>query len=256
VITIYRIEGDHALVGDLTDAPISIGLPELAEARDRIKKQKNRLLWIVPGSSLPDLRSLVRAGLRTCHQGMTKQRMANFRLDALRIWGDRLHDSRDKESWERLFVGSRLWSGLTMAHDFIENYGTGGGLCRPLFAEFLAESAAALKDSGLRALSEKYAELGKQWSELAYACLPENVAECQEARRLFVQRHEASSAGGPSKAIAACWEGVAALAKRIQEKFPFSPEAARDLRAALQKRVRALYDGEVKALGELATWAA
>src|ERR1700730_2825778 len=38
--------------------------------------------------------------------------MANFTLAAFRTWGQRLHGSRDKESWERLFApGPNLWRG-------------------------------------------------------------------------------------------------------------------------------------------------
>jgi len=40
--------------------------------------------------------------LRACHQGLVKQRLANFTPAAFRTWGQRLHGSRDKESWERL----------------------------------------------------------------------------------------------------------------------------------------------------------
>jgi hypothetical protein len=48
VITVYRIDDESgtALIGDLADDPISIKLGDLALARARIKKQKNRLLSI------------------------------------------------------------------------------------------------------------------------------------------------------------------------------------------------------------------
>ena len=47
VITVYRLTDGEALIGDLTDEPISISLAmTLAEARARIKKQKNRVLTV------------------------------------------------------------------------------------------------------------------------------------------------------------------------------------------------------------------
>jgi len=56
-----------------------------------------------------------------------------------------MHGSRDEDSWERVFTpGSRLWRGLTSINEYIEHYGTGGGLSRPLFAEFLVEADDAL----------------------------------------------------------------------------------------------------------------
>ena len=48
VITIYGIEDGVAQIGDLTDEPISISLPDLARARARIKKQRHRLLQPFP----------------------------------------------------------------------------------------------------------------------------------------------------------------------------------------------------------------
>src|SRR5262245_7893204 len=46
VVTVYRFDEDQgtALIGDLTDLPVEIGLKQLAVARGRIKQFKNRLL--------------------------------------------------------------------------------------------------------------------------------------------------------------------------------------------------------------------
>ena len=54
----FSIDGeDAALIGDLTDEPISVPLSALATARGQIKKDKNRLLSVTgaaghPGTSL------------------------------------------------------------------------------------------------------------------------------------------------------------------------------------------------------------
>ena len=175
VITVYRIddETETALIGDLADDPVTISLVDLAQARCRIKKQKNRVLS-APGEVVPkDLAGMIREGLRNCHQGrpgIGSKVMVNFTLDAFRVWGSRMHASKDKESWERIFTrGGRLWRGLTAIYDGIEHYGTGGGLCRPIFAEFLAEAAEALGVPPLRTLAGQFADLGRQWSELADA---------------------------------------------------------------------------------------
>src|SRR5262249_59930447 len=96
-----------------------------------------------------DLAALVRGGLRACYDGLAgaggvKSAATNFSLKAVRLWADRLHGSQDNERWERVFPrGPRLWQGLTSVYEFIEHYGTGGGLCRPIFAEFLTEAVNA-----------------------------------------------------------------------------------------------------------------
>src|SRR5262249_5546778 len=156
-----------ARIGDLSDEPIEVPLEELNVARKRIKKEKNRVMTLHAKKVKPSsLDTLVRSRLIACRDGLLGANAVggsktNFSLEALRVWGTRLHGSHDKESWERVFTpGARLWRGLTSLNEYVEHHGTGGGLSRPLFAEFLDEAGTALGSRPLRALAEQYAELG------------------------------------------------------------------------------------------------
>jgi hypothetical protein len=245
VITVYEMHDDHALVGDMTDEPIAVPLQDLAKARARIKKQKNRLLSIAEATKPKSLAPIIKDGLRACHLGLTKQRMANFTLAAFRTWGQRMHGSKDKESWERIFqTGPNLWRGLVGIYQYIEHYGTGGGLCRPMMAGFLTEAAACLDDPRLKTLSTQYADLGRSWSELAHAALPDNVPACREARENIIRRAELTAAGGPVEEIRQTWKGPGCQAP---EPFPLSEKAGAELRQALQTKILALYEGEMAA---------
>jgi hypothetical protein len=255
VITIYRIDDESAtaLIGDLADEPISIALKELAEARGRIKKQKNRLLS-VPGAARPgDLASLLREGLKSCHDGrpgIGAKVMTNFTLEAFRAWGTRMHGSKDKEGWEQVFPrGARLWSGLTAIYDCIENLGTGGGLCRPIFSDFLFEGAAATGIDALHALGEQYADLGRRWSELADAALPDEVPAFREARRLLTRKVELThgGAGTELEEVRQAWKRLDELKTQARAEFPLNESECRDLRAGLQARILALHQAEVAA---------
>jgi hypothetical protein len=253
VVTAYKVDAaaGTAVIGDLTDDPIAIPLDDLAVARARIKKQKTRLLSVAKAPPCPDLGQLVRDGLRACHLGLTKGK-ANFALGAIRTWAERMNGSQDKERWERVFApGPRLWTGLTSVHNFIEHYYTGGGLCRPLFADFLAEAAAALKRPELRALAERYAALGRDWSALADAALPDDVPAMKEAKELVARRSELMHAGAPADEVRAVWARLGEVAANTRDKFPLSDAACTDLRAQLQGRIQALYDGEVAAAAAL-----
>ena len=150
VVVLYGIDNvtRTARIGDLSDEPIELLLDVLGAARARVKKDKSRVMTLRAGA-LPPLATLVRGGLEACHDGLLGANAiggskTNFSLDALGVWGERLHGSRDKDSWERVFTpGSRLWRGLTSINEYIEHYGTGGGLSRPLFSEFLIEAVLA-----------------------------------------------------------------------------------------------------------------
>jgi hypothetical protein len=259
IVTVYGIdeEAGTGLIGDLTDEPIPIPLADLAAARGRIKKDKHRLLAIPASESTADPAGLVRAGLQACHDGLAgvggvKSAAKNFCLEALRTWADRLHGSGDSERWERVFErGPRLWQGLQGIHEYIEHYG-GGGLCRPLFAEFLAEAGAACKDARLTALSKRYAELGRGWSALAEAALPDHVESFREVRDLFTRKAELTNSGASPDEIGAIWTRLGELRSQIARQFPLNESECTELRVHLQARVRELYEGEVAARDEMA----
>ncbi|HUF77512.1 MAG TPA: DUF4872 domain-containing protein [Thermoanaerobaculia bacterium] len=259
VLVVYRVDrqAGTALVGDLADRAIELPLESLAQARARIKKDRHRVLGLgrrVGGGEL-DLARAVREGVTACVHGLTDARMKNFTLEAFRTWGERLHGDRSKDGWERLFPpGRSLWDGLTSIHQFVEHYGTGGGLVRPLYGEFLAEAGEALGDPRFAPVAERYAELGRGWAELAEAALPDEVPAFREAKELHTRKsklflEEGAEAG---EQIAAVWRRLEELRTEAGECFPVSEEHCDALRRELQRRVLELYDGERAALGELA----
>jgi hypothetical protein len=258
VVTVYRIEEpDTALVGDLADEPVAVPLAALAAARGRIKKDKNRLLSVTGTPGAVDLGAALREGLRACAAGLEgegapKSARGNFSLEALRVWGGRLHGSKDKERWERVFAGGRLWRGLSSVYEYVEHHGTGGGLCRPLFAEFLAEAAAALGRPDLRALAERYAALGRAWHELADAALPDDVPALREVKELHARRAELTLSGGGADEVHAAWARLGELERQARAKVPLSEADSAALLARLQTRVLALYDAERAAHAALA----
>jgi hypothetical protein len=255
VITVYSIDdgAGTALIGDRTDEPVSIALADLAMARARIKKQKHRLLAVPSSKSPGDLRPLIRDGLRACYRGLAgeggvKSAATNFSLKTLQVWSQRLHGSKDNERWERVFArGSRLWQGLLFVYDCIEHQGSGGGLCRPLFAEGLTEAAKAISEPHLSEMAARYAELGRAWSALAQSALPENVPAFREARELLDRKCALGDSGGSLEDIRAAWARLAELRRGAKEHFPLSEAECSDLCGDLQTRVQAIYEGEVAA---------
>ncbi len=247
VITVYRVTDEEALIGDLTDEPVSISLNDLAEARARIKKQKNRVMTVSSPQEDIDLREAVLAGIQACHDGLMNQRMKNFTLEAFKTWADRIHGSSGKDSWEQAFPpGHRLLQGLRSVYDFVEHYHTGGGLMRPLYAEFFREAAEALDDEAFVPLAEMYAELGRQWSDLADAALPDSVAPFREAKELLAHREELflSEAPNATEEIEGIWTQLTALEQAMSADFPLTDADSSDLRAELRERILEIYANE------------
>jgi hypothetical protein len=246
-----------ALVGDLADELIPVSLAGLAAARGHTKKDKNRVLAIEPATRVPPLKQLVQQGVAACVASLTTCKMKNFRLDAFKGWADKLDGSKAADSWEKMFPPGRLlYQGLRSITEYIEYYGTGGGLCRPLFAEFLAEASAGLGDRKLQSLSERYAELGRQWSALAEAALPDSIPAFRNAKAALGNRAEAMATDSDAAGLglSRCEQAVARIEAEMKGEFPLDAAASAVLRRELKVRVAALHEGEVAALEALRQW--
>lgn len=259
VVTVYQVDdvSGSAVIGDLTDEPITIPLDGLAEARGRIKKDRYRLLSLGAAGATPPLEDLVNAGLRACREGLLRPGLpgagvANARLEALGVWAERMEGSRAKERWERVYRrGPNLFRGLCAINDFIEHYGTGGGLCRPLFAAFLAEAATALGRPALVELAERYEALGQAWSALAEAALPRQMPLFGEAMELLARKADLLHDGASVEELRAVWGRLGELEQEAADRFPLTEEDCRSLRGELHDQIAALYEGERAAFDAL-----
>jgi hypothetical protein len=253
VITVYAIDDaiETALIGDLGDEPVEISLADLAVARARIRKFKNRLLTIDRCDKPYFLKQRVEKGIEACHAGLMGKPMKNFptmfNLDAFANFARRLHGSNEKESWGAMFPrGKKLWTALTSLYTYVELYQTGGGLCRPMMAKFFEEAADGCDEPKMRDLAKRYASLGEQWTALANAALSEGVPLFRAARDAFAHRAEALSAADTDD-VRKAWSQLDSLAVRAAEEFPLSEEDCDTLRRDLHQRAMRIHADEVAA---------
>ena len=73
------------------------------------------------------------------------------------------------------------------------------------------------------------------------------------AKELLTKRRELLHDGAATEEVRAIWQELGELAKQAKEQFPLSATDCADLRAQLQQRVLALYEGEVAAQAALLT---
>lgn len=269
VITVYSLDESKntVLIGDASDAPIELPLDVLTAARGRIKKDKYRLLWIEPGDArseqpAPDAATLIRDSLRRCSVGLVsrpiKQAGDMFHLDGLAKWAQRMHGKASKESWSHVFPrGGRLWQGLTSIFEYIEHYGTGGGLSRPMFARYLGAAARTAKALNRQAdatearrldeLTVHYTALGAAWTALADAALPDQVPLFRDAKDLLTRKAELWADVGleATEEIRSVWSRLGELGRAAKADFPLSEAECDALRADLRGRIEHVHAGEV-----------
>ena len=187
-------DGRTVVIGDLADEPIEIDAKDFAAARSRVKKFKNRLMAVTKPPATIDVATAIGDALTACHAGLLGAgaigARRHYTLDALTDWADQITGT-NKKSWRHVFPrGKRMWAALTMLYEFVELYGTGGGLCRPIFAAYLAETAERFNRPKLAKMGDGYAIAGRGWSELASTALPSNIAILEEARDCLTERAE------------------------------------------------------------------
>ncbi|MHC4997379.1 MAG: DUF4872 domain-containing protein, partial [Planctomycetota bacterium] len=261
VVTVYGVDETKsaALVGDLADHPDEVPLDALAEARAAIKKQKNRLLWITEAPETFDLKRAVVDGVRACHDTLIgrgavkapggKAMAKSFTLDAFETWAHRMHGSTDKESWATKFPNAlNRWRGLTSIYNYI-HYGTGGGLTRPLYAQFFREAHRVFGADLLAELAERYERLGEGWDRLGEAALPGDVDAFRRFQELSTRRAELTLSGGADAAaeIREILSEFNELEQAAAQDFPLSDDQRDALFADLKQRLLGLHRDEVDA---------
>lgn len=255
-VTLYAFADGEALLGDLAPEPVRVAADDLARARARVKKFRHRLLTVGAPAAPIDSAAAIRAGLRACVDGFDSASVgsyrSNFRLDGFSQLADRMH-AGGKHGWRTVFPrGRRLWSALISLYRRIEHEGSGGGLLRPLYADFLSEAAPLLGDERLRAAAEHYRTLGAHWTELAHAALPDEVAPLAEARALIDGIDELLfEQGGAHTEVRNHRERLDRLAGEAENEFPLDETATDALLAELAERMRDIHRLETDGLALL-----
>jgi hypothetical protein len=73
------------------------------------------------------------------------------------------------------------------------------------------------------------------------------VPALREAKELYARKAELTHGGGPAEEVRAIWLRLSELEEQASERFPLSDAECAALRARLQARIIALYEGEVAA---------
>lgn len=253
VVTVLSIDEDAgtATIADLAPSPVEVPLDLLAHARAKHRSFKNRLLRIDAAPDALDLESAIFAGLHACVQAFDTPPMngSQFRLDGLDTLAKRMRGD-GKDAWSETFPpGPRLWSALGSFYEYVERYGTGGGLMRTLFASSLSD-AARLGERDLAPSADAYAKLGSAWTDAAHAALPDDVPALAELRETIDRAYDPYLAYGREAAD----EIAGARAHReelLAHPFPLPDDAAMRLVHGLSERVEALAGLEHEALDTL-----
>jgi hypothetical protein len=254
---VYAVDETRQEVHGADRAPtkVTLSLDELQAARNAICSHKNRTLTIVASKppSAPILQGAVRDGLRACATGLLQPRIKTFGLAGLDIWIKMITNATNKDGWHKVFKDGLLYCALREVYLSIETVGSGGGLYRGLYADFLTEAATILKKPALADLVGVYRALGEQWTELADAALPARVKVFKQTREAMTKQRTLLEEQGEKAAgkIADLKTKLLKLEQEGRAAFPLSASETAALLESLRDRLMALTEAETRAAEQL-----
>ncbi|MEX2216602.1 MAG: DUF4872 domain-containing protein [Phycisphaeraceae bacterium] len=255
-----------AYMSDRGPTPMELTLDELTFTRNRVCSLKNRLLTFDPPAKL-DEKTLAKAaleGIRACAGDFIKPKLSTFNLPGLLDGSKLIANPKNKRGWPTVFggkggklggtEGGRIYLPLRDMFDAIETAGTGGGLMRPLYADFLNEAAALTGGKGLAACAEQYRNLAKAWTALAEACLPDRVKPFKQTKSLLRKREKTlrEKGGKAMKQIDQCGMDLHAIEMDMRKELPFDDAQARELLESIGQRMAELHAMETNTAKALA----
>jgi hypothetical protein len=256
-LVVYGVdEGEGvAYLADRAATSLTISLDDLEKARARICSHKNRTLTFdAPGKlNAVTLKDAVLEGVRACVQSLTKPKIKTFSLDGLEEWSKLIINGKNAKGWPKVYTGGKLYLALRDVYHSIETAGTGGGLYRGLFADFLDEAAMITKQKGFTDAARQYRELGKLWSDLAETALSSKVKPFKETKDLLARRCRLFEEQGAEALdeIRKAGERVQAQETEVVASFPLKAQETADLLEQLRGRIVALHEAETKAIASL-----
>jgi hypothetical protein len=231
-----------AVGADIGSQPVMISLDQLAEARNRVCSHKNRIAAFdlasqtVPVATLQDA---IRLAIPATAQELLAGKMKTFSLPGLEMCARAMVNDKAADGWLKVLPNGLIYDALRNLFDSIETCGSGTGLYRKLYAEFLDEAAVILEKPSLRATAEEYRKLAARWTEFAELTLPNRVKPFKQTKKLLRKQHDAlrkkGSKGQP--VIDSCVTELREIAKQVHSDFPLSGAETRSHLAHLRDEI-------------------
>ena len=171
VVAGYSSEKSTVLIADTQFPDIKeISLEELTAARnssyDRWMDPRNFIYEFTFPESLPDFKDVIPNATRNNGKNILKK---SRMMRIFGMTGGLEAISKFSQSLEMIPVltGTALQERCDEISGFISEYGTGGGLFRYLYSQFLNESAEICNDDSLVKMGEFYKNIGDKWEEVS-----------------------------------------------------------------------------------------
>ena len=166
-------DGDDLLLDDDAAAPRRLPADQFAAAWSAHRQGRHqRITLSTPGSAV-DVAPALRPAVSTTVAHLTGPVLGNafdvnFGLSGMRRLAAQLRDEKGKTGWVRRFAAPGALTFATWRlYECLEIQHTAPAATRPLYADFLDEAAAVLRDDRLSDAAESWRLAGGHWSAVA-----------------------------------------------------------------------------------------
>ena len=255
----YETQEDAVYIADRARVSLTVTPEELATARGRIKKIKNRLLTL-DAPIEEKLASAVRLGICDTIQLYTekppKGSKNNFGLNAYQFWVKMLTHPKQRLSWEKQFsAGLPMYAGLTSVYNFAFLFGKGSDQDaeRGMYADFLEEAALLLELPVLNDAAAQFRRAAAAWQQLPGFLLPDDIKPFGESRDLMLRKHTLflEQGGTAVEEIEAINGRLGEIRESMISDFPLTQEEIEAFRERLAEQILGIHDTEATAVQTL-----
>ncbi|HNB87225.1 MAG TPA: BtrH N-terminal domain-containing protein [Anaerolineales bacterium] len=258
----YGMDGDDVLIADRSCRPLRVPMDMLTQARARVKDDKFRIITLAPPLT-SKLVGATQKGIWQCISLFTdkppKGARHNFGFAAYEHFADMLTNTRNKQSWARLFpAGAKLYNALVGtteakgvfappgAFTWIQTFGADNGAERALYADFLDEAAILLEKGTIKEAAKRFRDSHSKWLEFADALLPSNIPAFHEAKTLLLRKHQSFIENGEDAAdeILEINTRLRKLEAGMAKNFPLTELQTTEFRTNLRQRVFEILETE------------
>ena len=257
----YEPAEDSVMIADRAQVPLTVSTAELAAARGRVKKIKNRLLTL-QAPNPEKLSTAVMMGIvdtiRLFTEKPPKGSKNNFGLNAYQFWAKMLRQPKQRLSWEKQFPAALpMFAGLTSAYNFAFLFGKGldQDAERTAYAAFLDEAAVLLTLPTLQEAANGFRAAAKAWQNFAHIMLPDDIQHFGETRQLMWRKHTIflQHGGGALGEIQEINIRLAEIRAGMVANFPLSQAEVIAHRARMAEALLSIHDQEKIAVEALKT---
>jgi hypothetical protein len=187
-IAVFGIDemNNKVYIADRGKKSVTVTIEELEKARNSKfppYPPKNKLLKIQYPIETKSLEKGIVEAIKDSCNTMLHPPIKNIGLLGMQKWAKLVIE------WPKQFKGMSLLGCLYTTFVYIEVGGTGGSAFRPMYAQFLKESAEVINKPALLEVAELFEASGELWSRIAKAALPDSWRSLKRIRELMIDNN-------------------------------------------------------------------